>query len=114
MKKYFIQGTTNEVKFGDKIELDFTKDTGDGHTKYYHIDCTFIPDLLPLLLENEVIEEKDCSEEQPSTVTNSSLEDRIIELEGRVADLEKKIETNISNIAYLFNRLPEDHGHKGK
>lgn len=114
MKKYFIQETGKEITFGDRLELDFTKELRNGHIKHHHIDCTFIPQLLPLLLESEIIEEREVFQED--TINHSSdnfLEERIIKLEGIVADLQKKIEVNTNNIAYLFNKLPE-YAKKGK
>lgn len=55
MKKYFMKGTEDELQFGDMIELDFTKDTEDG-VKHCHMECKFLEELVPMLLENDIIE----------------------------------------------------------
>ena len=56
MKKYFLKNSNEELKFGDIIEMDFTKDTEDGHTRHHHLECKFIPDLIPLLLKQDCLE----------------------------------------------------------
>lgn len=65
MKKYFMKGTEEELQFGDVIELDLTKEMENGHTKHHHLECKFVPELLPLLLESEVIEVREDEDEQP-------------------------------------------------
>ena len=63
MKKYFMKGTEDEIQFGDELELDLTKEMENGHTKHHHLECKFIPDLIPLLLENDIIEVQECDDE---------------------------------------------------
>lgn len=63
MKKYFMKGTDDELKFGDMIELDFTKEGKDGHVKHHHMECKFLPEFLEMLLENDIIEER--GEDEP-------------------------------------------------
>lgn len=67
MKKYFLKDSNEELKFGDIIELDFTKDTEDGHTRHHHLECKFIPDLIPLLLKQEIIIEKEVESKDTET-----------------------------------------------
>lgn len=101
--------TDEEIKFGDKMVLDFTRDE-NGKMVHRHLDCYFIPEMLPYFLKNEVVyckEMEDVQEgpkEHKENYSTKELEDRIIYLEGKVADLEKAIETNIKNIAYLFGK----------
>lgn len=94
-KKYFMKGTDDEIEFGDMIELDFTKEK-KGKTVFHHLECKFIPELVDILLENDVIEVK---EDKPLKFTDKDdiieemqkaiecLENRIIDLEGTVAEL---------------------------
>ena len=94
-KKYFIKGTDEELKFGDIIEADFTKES-KGKTIEHHLECKFIPELIDILLENDIIEMR---ESKPLHFTSKDdiieelqkavecLENRIIDLEGTVADL---------------------------
>lgn len=56
MKKYFMSGTQDEVKFGDVIDLDLTKNEDD-RTVHKRIYCTFIPEMVPLFLEEGIITE---------------------------------------------------------
>lgn len=97
--------TNEEIKFGDKMVLDFTRNEGN-KTVHRHLDCYFIPEMLPYFLENEVVYCKEVEEpKEPEVNTGTKeLEDRLIYLEGKVADLEKAIDTNIQNIAYLFGK----------
>ena len=74
MKKYFLKNSNEELKFGDIIELDFTKDTKDGHTRYHHLECKFIPDLIPLLLKQEIIIEKEIESKDTKTSDDDCLE----------------------------------------
>lgn len=57
-----MYGTDDEVQFGDQIEVNVTEDTDKGTTKHYHFDCKFIPELVPMLLEHEVIEAEETEE----------------------------------------------------
>lgn len=61
--KYYMFGTDDEVQFGDHIEVNFTEDTDKGTTKHYHFDCKFLPELVPMLLEHEVIEAEETEED---------------------------------------------------
>lgn len=114
MKKYFMKESGKEIKFGDTIEMDFTKDMPNGKVRHYHIDCEFIRELVPLFLENDVIEEREVKDDIKDTMidfgssslkNSEDLEDRITYLEGKVADLEEAISKNVKNIAYLFSKL---------
>mgnify|MGYP003456868727 CR=1 FL=1 len=58
MKKYFMTGTDDELQFGDVIELDFVREMKNGKVKHQHMEVKFIPELVDVLIENEVIEEK--------------------------------------------------------
>lgn len=67
MKKYYLQETAEEIKIGDMIELDLTKDLPNGNVKHYHLECKVIPELIPLLLEEGIIvKEKPKKEDVPS------------------------------------------------
>lgn len=65
MKKYFMQGTAEELKFGDMIVLDLTKDMPNGNVKHHHFECKFIPELIPILLEEGIIEVQNIKEKKP-------------------------------------------------
>lgn len=75
MKMYFMKNSGEELKFGDMIELDFTKDTEDGHICHHHLECKFIPDLIPLLLEKDIIEEKELKEDEKENTETPDNED---------------------------------------
>lgn len=64
MKKYYLQGTAEELEIGDMIELDLTKDLPNGKVKHHHLECKFIPELIPLLIEEGVIEVQEVKEEK--------------------------------------------------
>lgn len=59
MKKYFLKNDNSPVEFGDNIELDLVKEDKDGKKQMKHIQCKFLPELLPLLLEGDILEEKE-------------------------------------------------------
>lgn len=100
MKKYFMQETAEELKFGDMIVLDLSHDMKNGHIKHHHLECKFIPELVPIFLEEGVIVEKEVKDEKPlDSLDNDALNNLVKEiieanekLELRVDKLEEQIE----------------------
>lgn len=95
MKKYFMAGTDDELQFGDVIELDFVREMKNGKVKHQHMEVKFIPELVDVLIENEVIEEKEeditgCDKKAIISFIEDTFEeeDRVDELENRVTELE--------------------------
>lgn len=64
MKKYYLQGTAEEVKIGDMIVLDLSEDMPNGKVKHHHLECKFIPQIIPLLLKEGVLEAKNVNEKK--------------------------------------------------
>lgn len=114
MKKYFLKGVDEPLEFGDDLSFDFVKEGNEGQSITKHVNCKFIPELVDLLLEEDVIEEKEVEEKKPETIDFSGdgdpdeddtcpLEDvidnlitleedtrkRLVELEKKVNKLEK-------------------------
>lgn len=111
MKKYFMKDTEDELQFGDMIEVDFTEDMPDGHVTHHHLDCKFIPDLVPMLVENDIIDvvsdEEEDKENAPIDFTEGcpkqelddkmkSLEDTIKSLQKTIAALQKTLQTLVA------------------
>lgn len=84
MKKYFMTGTDEEIQFGEMIELDFTKDSKNGVT-HHHMECKFIPELVDMLLENDIIEVVDDEEEEENE--EMCLRDYLLEFDKTLNDL---------------------------
>ena len=112
MKKYFMKGTEDELQFGDLIELDLTKDMPNGKVRHHHLDCKFIPELVPLLLDAEIIEEEECKEEEDNTdyqegcplfedmlEANEALETKVEKLEAAVDVLKESIANLIKKVS---------------
>lgn len=97
MKKYFMKGSDKELQFGDMIEVDLTKNLPDGSVKYHHLECKFMPDLVDILLGNDIIEEQCIDEEKDNDMENCPLMEEIFktteQLELRVENLESAINT---------------------
>jgi hypothetical protein len=96
MKKYFMQETAEELEFGDMIVLDLSEDMKNGHTKHHHLECKFMPELVPILLEEGVIVEKEVKEDRPLDFQdNCPMVDDLLKanqnLEKRVYTLEKAV-----------------------
>ena len=96
MKKYFLQETAEELEFGDMIVLDLSHDMENGHTKHHHLECKFMPELVPILLEEGIIEEKEVEDNKPLDFEDSYLMiDKLLKanqnLEKRVYTLEKAV-----------------------
>lgn len=94
-----MQETAEELEFGDMIVLDLSEDMKNGHTKHHHLECKFIPELVPILLEEGVIVEKEVKEGKTLDFqdddTPCPLMEEVIkaneELELRVDKLEKTV-----------------------
>lgn len=98
-----MQETAEELKFGDMIVLDLSHDMENGHTKHHHLECKFIPELVPILLEEGVIVEKEVEDETPldfqddcPTIdellkANQNLEKRVYTLEKAVIKLREMV-----------------------
>lgn len=103
MKKYFLQETAEELEFGDMIVLDLSHDMENGHTKHHHLECKFMPELVPILLEEGIIEEKEVEEDKPLDFqddcpmiddllkANQNLEKRVYTLEKAVIKLREMV-----------------------
>lgn len=96
MKKYFLQETAEELEFGDMIVLDLSHDMENGHTKHHHLECKFMPELVPILLEEGIIKEEEVKEDKPLDFQDDpSMIERLLKanqnLEKRVYTLEKAV-----------------------
>lgn len=96
MKKYFLRETAEELEFGDMIVLDLSHDMENGHTKHHHLECKFMPELVPILLEEGIIKEKEVKEEKPLDFQDDSpMIDELLKanqnLEKRIYTLEKAV-----------------------
>lgn len=91
-----MKGTDDVLEFGDMIKLDLTKDMPNGNVKHQHFECKFLPELVDLLLEEDVIEEREIEEELPLDFQdNCPMIEELVKanqnLEHRVYDLEKEV-----------------------
>lgn len=106
MKKYFMQETAEELKFGDMIVLDLSHDMKNGHTKHYHLECKFIPELVPILLEEGVIVEKEVKDEKPlDSQDNDALNNLVKEIIKTNEELELRVDTLEEQIGLLTKTL---------
>lgn len=95
-----MQETAEELEFGDMIVLDLSHDMENGHTKHHHLECKFMPELVPIFLEEGVIVEKEVKDEKPlDSLDNDALNNLVKEiieanekLELRLDKLEEQIE----------------------
>lgn len=107
MKKYFMKDSGEELKFGDMIELDFTKDTNDGHTCHHHLECKFIPGLIPILLEQGIIEEKEFENKNNDTPDDDCLEtaQMIMSTLETIANKVKQMDDKITDLNKIVKKL---------
>lgn len=122
MKKYFMQGTAEEVKTGDMIELDLTEDLPNGHVKHHHLECKFIPQLIPLLLKSGVIEVQEVKEKKSAQKDMKILKmiddlaDANLTLISRIEALEKMVKELSLLVAYspVDSTKSKPHGNAKK
>ena len=101
-----MQKTNEEIQFGDTLDLTLEKRLYGVVIEVRHLTCKFIPELVPLLLEEGIIMEKEVKNEKTDTenefditfmTTFFNLMDCMMEtfedLELRVDKLEKKIKS---------------------
>lgn len=86
-----MQETAEELKFGDMIVLDLSHDMENGHTKHHHLECKFMPELVPIFLEEGIIKEEEVKEDKPLDFQDDS--PMIDELLKANQNLEKKVYT---------------------
>lgn len=104
--KYYMFGTDDEVQFGDHIEVNFTEDTDKGTTKHYHFDCKFIPELVDMLLEHEVIEAEETEEddeEAPTTTEGGS--DFDVDMDTLIKDYLKATDTERNKMIEVLTEI---------
>ena len=106
-----MQETAEELEFGDMIVLDLSHDMEDGHTKHHHLECKFMPELVPILLEEGIIEEKEVKEEKPLDFQDDSpMMEKLLKanqnLEKRVHTLEKAVIKLREMVASLAVKSP--------
>lgn len=95
-----MKGTDDELNIGDMIELDLTKDLPNGKVRHHHLECKFIPDLIPTLLESGVIEEED--EEEDEEKENLSKYDEMVAIARK---LDHIIDTTQKLVLQVDNRV---------
>lgn len=91
MKKYFMKDSNKEIKFGDMVEIDFIKDLSNGSIKHCHMECKFLPELLPIFLDCDVIEEVEVEEGDFEGEEPSDIEDRIMDTLDNMNEVVKDI-----------------------
>lgn len=111
MKKYFLKGVDEPLSFGDTIEFDVEKEGENGQSVTKHVKTDFIPEIIPMLLDLDVIEGKeetidftdDKEDEEPDNTENpDEVTDKIIEtlvlilsnfrmMDKRIDKLEEKV-----------------------
>lgn len=102
-----MKDSGEELKFGDMIELDFTKDTSDGHTCHHHLECKFIPGLIPMLLEQGIIEEKEFENKNNDTPDDNCLEtaQMIMSTLETIANKVKQMDDKITDLNKIVKKL---------
>lgn len=102
-----MKDSGEELKFGDMIELDFTKDTNDGHTCHHHLECKFIPGLIPMLLEQGIIEEKEFENKNNDTPDDDCLEtaQMIMSTLETIANKIKQMDNKITDLNKIVKNL---------
>lgn len=105
MKKYFLKSNNQELKLGDRIELDFTKDMEDG-THYHHLECKLMEELVPLLLASDIIRMEDDSKDMAELMTQSAIGELLVkDLEKRMKDAEREMQEMKHDMQHLRNTV---------
>lgn len=117
-----MQETAEELEFGDMIVLDLSHDMENGHTKHHHLECKFMPELVPILLEEGIIKEEEVKEDKPldfqddcPTIdellkANQNLKKRVYTLEKAVIELREMV----ASLAVKSAAEPKSHEYARK
>lgn len=73
MKQYFLKGMDEPLQCGDTIEFDFMKKGDNNQTITRHIQCKFLPPLIPLLLDEDVLEVREVEDAPEGTIDEVEL-----------------------------------------
>lgn len=101
MKKYYLQDTAEEVKIGDMIVLDLTEDMPNGKVKHHHMECKFIPPIIPLLVEQGIIEVQEVKEKKMVPANEIATLENINKLMSQLKDLQNRAEALTKLVATM-------------
>lgn len=97
MKKYFIKGSDEPLEWGDVLNLTVVTHK-NGRAVQKDFECKLTPDLIPMLLAEEIIEEKEVKEKKQKTEPKEDLLEFSFEKDDKSStesDLDEIIETII-------------------
>lgn len=99
-----MKGTDDVLKFGDMIVLDATSDEeNEDAVTHRHLECKFIPEMVDILLEQDIIEEHEVEDDDTSEESMYPDIEELLEanedLELRVEKLEEKVRILAAAIA---------------
>lgn len=76
--KYFIKDSNEEIKFGERIGLSYEKDSECGAESAY-MEFEFVPELVDMLLNDEVIIKKEIKPEKMTADNKKEEEEAAME-----------------------------------
>jgi hypothetical protein len=113
MKKYFLKDSEKELEFGDSITADFTTEMKNGHTKHHHLDCVFIPELIPMLLETGMIREEEADDEEGDADIQEII-DRILDAQEDILQRIEHLEEEVASLQKALIQMIEKSKPKAK
>lgn len=115
MKKYYLQGTAEELKIGDMIVLDLTGDMPNGHIRHHHMEVKFLPEIIPLLLEQGVIEEQEVKEKKSKPLSNKDYTIKeLIKANETLSNKVNELENVLKKVVELLTISVTDSINEGK
>lgn len=129
MKKYFMTDSNKELKFGDVIMLNLTKDLPNNNIKHLHFECKFIPELIPLLLDENIIrientDNKNTDSNKYDNVNNKVNHDFMTTVNNtikNILDIQKmhqvrlgKLETTLNTLSQMLSANVPHYGNTKK
>lgn len=106
MKKYFIKESHEEIEFGDIIGLSYEKKHAFGKEEAF-MKFEFVPELVDMLLKDEVIIVEEVEEPKKEVKTEDS---KSVTLEDVMAEIERLtniVKSNMNRINRIEDSLTE-------
>ena len=106
MKIYFMKGTDEQVQFGECINYHQVEEE-DGGVVHKCFHGVFTPEAVELLLEKDVIEEREVEDPEPDFIDHDDVIDEIIQEQVNMGEEIENLKREIAIIKEKLTAKPK-------